>query len=89
MLAASADSGPVAFGHTGDQLGDKIAFGRKVTVDRAGGDIGAVCHRRNLHGAHAVFAGDRLRCVKDRLLTLREAADDVFGATIGHAMTEC
>jgi hypothetical protein len=44
---------------------------------------------RNLNRTHAVFAGDRLRGVEDRPLTLGKPANDVLGAAINHTTTEC
>jgi len=70
---------------SGNDFGDEVILGRKIAVNRAGGDVGALCDSGDLHRAHALFADDRLRCAEDRLLTLCEPAGHILGAAVRHA----
>jgi hypothetical protein len=80
----TAHGADLALGHARHQRADEIGFGGEVAVDRAGGDAGALGHRGDLDGRHAAIAG-RLSCRgQDRVMAGRQAANDVFGAAIGH-----
>src|SRR5580704_10386976 len=65
---------------------DQIGLARKIAIDRAGGDAGALRHRRDLHRRHAAFAGRVARRGDDRRMAGGEPAGDVFGAAIWHRL---
>ena len=96
IAAASADSGPgaaspglidgreFAFRRDADQCRHQFDLGGEISVDRAGGDPGALRNGCDLQGRHAALGRHRPGSRKDRLMAGSLLASSVSGAPIGH-----
>jgi len=67
-----------------DQRSHQLDLGRKIVIDRAGGDAGALCNGHDLHGRHAAFDREVARRDQYGVMPRGELAGNIVGPAVGH-----